>query len=113
MEEVVRLGLRADRERGDPSLGMGFSLQDAKALRSAAGKKVDLTGDARVSPEEALFARVQTEVVRQDKVGLFGGGGGREKTTPIVRMDGLVLFGLVWVGVWGEAVDILSISDEI
>lgn len=69
MEEVVRLGLRADRERGDPSLGMGFTLLDAKGLRSAAGKRIDLTGDARVSPEEAMYARVQAEVVRQDKVG--------------------------------------------
>lgn len=84
MKEIVRLGLRADRERGDPSLGMGLSLADAKALRAAAGRRIELAslpgdgpgaGDGeetprrRVFPEEALYARVQAEVVKEDKVG--------------------------------------------
>jgi len=81
VREIVRLGLRADRERGDPSLGMGFTLEDAKALRQAASRRVNLSasassgtvagtsGDGGVSAEEALYARVQAEVVKEDKVG--------------------------------------------
>lgn len=78
VREIVRLGLRADRERGDPSLGMGFTLEDAKALRQAASRRVNLsasasagTGGGGVSAEEALYARVQAEVVKEDKVGVL------------------------------------------
>ena len=82
MREIVRLGLRADRERGDPSLGMGLTLEDAKALRKAAGRRVSLSSSAeeeggegegggrRFSPEEALYVRIQAEVVKEEKVGL-------------------------------------------
>lgn len=113
VKEIINLGLRADRERGDPSLGMDLSLKDAKALRQAAARQVDLVsipggrGDAAatpsaaqggatapggenvsagggqndgsaikkkdgekvLSPAEALFARVQAEVVKGDEVG--------------------------------------------
>lgn len=110
VKEIVSLGLRADRERGDPSLGMGLSLKDAKALRQAAARQVDLVsipgvaaadasspakgnaanpdgedvsadsqtdgaviqkqnGEKKLSPAEALFARVQAEVVKGDEVG--------------------------------------------
>lgn len=74
VKEIVRLGLRADRERADPSLGMGLTLENAKALRQAAGRRVDLSPSARaggrggISAEEALYARVQAEVVKEDKV---------------------------------------------
>lgn len=76
VKEIVRLGLRADRERADPSLGMGFTLEDAKALRQAASRRVDLSSSSSSSArcggicaEEALYARVQAEVVKEDKVG--------------------------------------------
>lgn len=72
MKEIVRLGLRADRERADPSLGMGFTLEDAKALRQAASRRIDLSTSSSkgggISAEEALYARVQAEVVKEDKV---------------------------------------------
>lgn len=79
VKEIVRLGLRADRERADPSLGMGFTLEDAKALRQAASRRVALSpspaqgkgtgkGEGGISAEEALYARVQAEVVKEDKV---------------------------------------------
>lgn len=94
-KEIVRLGLRANRERGDPSLGLGFTVEDAKGLRNAAGRRVYLgiaptspplpvskgmdddddaavaasrDGSCRPLPEEALFARVQAEVIKEDKV---------------------------------------------
>lgn len=96
VREIVGLGLKADREREDPSLGMGFTLAEAKALRQVARRSVDVTansapksgsentsgddgskdagdprtgGRRRISPEEALFARVKAEVVKDDKVG--------------------------------------------
>lgn len=75
VKEIVRLGLRAERERADPSLGMGLTLEDAKALRQAASRRVDLSSSAKggggggvISAEEALYARVQAEVVKEDKV---------------------------------------------
>lgn len=73
VKEIVRLGLRADRERADPSLGMGFTLEDAKALRQAASRRVDLSSSSSarcggICAEEALYARVQAEVVKEDKV---------------------------------------------
>eukprot|EP00903_Cladosiphon_okamuranus_P019411 g17847.t1 len=77
VKEIVRLGLRADRERADPSLGMGFTLEDAKALRQAASRRIDLSSSSSsssssangggISAEEALYARVQAEVVKEDK----------------------------------------------
>lgn len=43
VREIIVLGLKADRERGDPSLGMGLNLVDAKALRQAARRRIDVT----------------------------------------------------------------------
>lgn len=98
MREIVRLGLRADRERGDPSLGMGLTLEDAKALRKAAGRRVSLASSAgegaeeregegggrRFSPEEALYVRIQAEVVKEEKVGLvMPGVGGKMRRTGV------------------------------
>lgn len=107
VKEIVSLGLRADRERGDHNLGLNLTLADAKALRQAAARRVDVVsipstvtivtspavggaastdsealsaggggdnGDGEeaglkaVSPEEALFARVQAETIQEDKV---------------------------------------------
>ncbi|CAN0484454.1 unnamed protein product, partial [Ectocarpus sp. 8 AP-2014] len=50
--EIVRLGLRADRERGDPSLGMGLTLHDAKALRQAAARRVNLTSSSSPASDD-------------------------------------------------------------
>lgn len=112
MREIVRLGLRADRERGDPSLGMGLTLQDAKALRNAAGRRINFSSSSdggvnitdgdrgqnmafrRVSPEEALLTRVQAEVVKEEKV---RGGAGRVQ-------GGIVCFSQFYCGFllrWG------------
>ena len=92
VREIVQLGLKASRQRGDPSLGLGFTLPDAKGLRNAAGRRVHLgtapaavegaevPGEAsddggHLSPEEALFARVQAEVIKDDKVAASAAGG--------------------------------------
>lgn len=43
VRELVGVGLRADGQRGEPSLGMRLSAADKKALRQAARRRVDLT----------------------------------------------------------------------
>lgn len=109
VKEIVRLGLKADRERGDPSLGMGLTMADAKGLRRAAARHVDVTsvplttvsaawpaGDAAeaatpggggmgLSPEEALFARVQAEVIKDDKVAMCVTGRARSTLDSLSR----------------------------
>ncbi|CAB1120827.1 unnamed protein product [Ectocarpus sp. CCAP 1310/34] len=105
--EIVRLGLRADRERGDPSLGMGLTLHDAKALRQAAARRVNLTssssstsgpggggGGGGTSAEEALYARVQAEVVKDDKV---MSAGEKETRLETILTDTMTLCGQIEV----------------
>ncbi|KAG5180157.1 nuclear condensing complex subunit [Tribonema minus] len=67
LKTLLETGLAAERGRSDAALsalGLGLSQEDAAALRNVAATRVNFAEG--LTPESALFARVQAEVVTAD-----------------------------------------------